>query len=343
MNEHQFMLEHYAGRSSRYTCPACEKPHEFSRYLDLQTGEHLGERVGRCSREAKCKYHYTPKQHFADNPGGSSFNTPFRVASVSKKPLPRLLPSVADALPWDVVERSLSRYECNGFVRGLATLFTEPLALDLARRYLIGTARGGGTVFWQVDDCRVVRTGKIIDYDASTLKRIKHRADGNEVVPQWAHTKLRRSGYQLRQCLFGQHLLATDGPRPVAIVEAEKTAVLCSIYLPGYLWLATGGCSASQFKDADVLAALRQHEVILFPDTGTTDKWEVQAKALRKAGVRVRVCRDLEAAQLNRPPNWDLADEFLAFAQTVVLTTGTVRWALTEPGGYPVFWDYLLA
>ncbi len=336
MNNHPFALQRYTGRASRYPCPACEKPHQFTRYLDTQTGEPVNERVGICNRVAGCGYHYPPKQFFADNPAHSAGAT--WAAPVWHKPLPPKRP--ADTLPWQVMERSLGHYASNAFVHGLAELLTEDVALSLARRYYVGTSQDGGTVFWQVDESGAVRTGKIIHYDADTLKRLKQWPNGRERTPQWAHTKLRGTGYQLRQCLFGQHLLALDRKRPVAIVEAEKTAVVCAVYLPAYLWLATGGCGAPQFKQPDVVAALRGREVLLFPDTGTIDKWETYAQELRKAGLRVRVRHDLEAPDLARPPNWDLADEFLAFAQPVVLTTGPVRWTLTEPDGYPVFWDY---
>jgi len=338
MNDFKFILERYTGRLSRYACPACEKPHQFTRYLNVQTGEHVGERVGICNREAHCGYHYTPKQHFADNP---NFNLTYVPSGLVQVPPRRAPERPADTLPWEVLQRSLGQYEGNAFVRGLSELYTKEVALDLARRYLLGTARNGGTVFWQVDAVGAVRTGKIIRYDARSLKRLKQTPDGREVVPQWAHTRLGRPGYQLRQCLFGQHLLAdANDTRPVAIVEGEKTAVLCAVYLPEFRWLATGGCGATQLKDLNVLAALRRYPVLLFPDTGTTDKWEQYARDLRQTGLRVQVRADLEAPNLARPPNWDLADEFLAFAHPITLITGTVKWALTEPNGYPVFWDY---
>ena len=340
MSEFQFKLQPYndKGRPSRFPCPACDGKREFTRYINAQTGEPLDERVGICNRQANCGYHYTPKQYFADNPNYNSFTTPCQHAF--KSPARALRPA-ADNVAWEVAKRSLGQYDRNPFVRGLAELLTNEVAFDLARRYHIGTTQNGGTIFWQVDERQRVRTGKIIHYDAETLKRIKRGANGNDVVPQWAHSKLGQTGFNLRQCLFGKHLLALPDDRPVAIVEAEKTAVLCSVFLPAYRWLATGGCGAPQLKDVEVLTALQScGKVLLFPDTGATDKWATYATEMRKAGVRVQVRDDLDAPNLARPPNWDLADEFLAFAHTSMLVTGPVRWALTEPDGYPIFWDY---
>ncbi|MBF9236772.1 hypothetical protein I2I05_05135 [Hymenobacter sp. BT683] len=337
MNDFKFILERFTKPSSRYTCPSCEKVRQFTRYISTETGEHVSERVGRCNHENSCSYHYTPKQYFADHPDGNSPTALYRPTSSTK--LAALKPIIG-TLPSDVVERSLGHYANNAFVRGLSILLTEEVALDLACRYYIGTARGGGTIFWQVDELYKARTGKIISYDAETLNRLKKNPDGSDIFPQWAHTKLRQSDFHLRQCLFGQHLLTASDSKPIAVVESEKTAVICSVYLPEFLWMATGGCGAPQFKYPEVLTALRHREIHLFPDTGATDKWNACAKEMHKAMLRVQVHSDLEDANLGRPSNWDLADEFLAFAQPIMLETGPVRWAITEPNGYPIFWDY---
>ena len=67
MEQHRFILEKYTGRNSRYECPNCGKPYQFSKYIDTHTGEVLNTIVGKCNRVDKCGYHYTPKQYFANN------------------------------------------------------------------------------------------------------------------------------------------------------------------------------------------------------------------------------------------------------------------------------------
>jgi hypothetical protein len=43
------------------------------------------------------------------------------------------------------------------------------------------------------------------------------------------------------QCLFGLHRITEDyQKKTIAIVESEKTAIVMSILLPHYIWLATG-------------------------------------------------------------------------------------------------------
>ena len=52
--------------------------------------------------------------------------------------------------------------------------------------------------------------------------------------------------------------------RAVAVVEAEKSAVILSEHFPEYLWMATGGLGEVQ---AEKFRPLRGRKVIFFPDT----------------------------------------------------------------------------
>ena len=65
----------------------------------------------------------------------------------------------------------------------------------------------------------------------------------------------------------------------VCVVEAEKTAVIMSEIYPQYLWMAAGGLS---MLNAEKLLPLRDHHVILFPDTDPNGKafghWQQIAK-----------------------------------------------------------------
>jgi rubredoxin len=63
----RFQLEKYRGPSTRYTCPECGKKKEFTRYIDIDTGNYIADHVGKCNREINCGYHYTPKQYFEEN------------------------------------------------------------------------------------------------------------------------------------------------------------------------------------------------------------------------------------------------------------------------------------
>ena len=60
------------------------------------------------------------------------------------------------------------------------------------------------------------------------------------------------------------HREGQGGRSPIAVVEAEKTAVILSELYPQYVWLAAGGLGEVQ---VDKFRPLRGHKVIMFPDT----------------------------------------------------------------------------
>ena len=69
MSDYRYSLAPYTGMNSRYRCPSCgDKDKTFTLYIDNETGEPIHPDVGRCSREVKCGYHYSPKQYLLFNP-----------------------------------------------------------------------------------------------------------------------------------------------------------------------------------------------------------------------------------------------------------------------------------
>ena len=122
-------------------------------------------------------------------------------------------------------------------------------------------------IFWQIDEFDQLRDGKIMHYRPDC-----HR--DHDRKPTWASYLLRKSGqlpkdWNNDHCLFGLHLLMEDvrwkmADVKVAVVEAEKTAVIMSEVKPEYIWLATGGKTELNVAKLRPLAG---HRIILFPDT----------------------------------------------------------------------------
>lgn len=267
MANFRFQLEKYSGIKSRYRCPSCKTRNSFARYIDIEHNKHLSTYVGRCNRESKCSYHYTPKQYFKNrcirpeitSPGSSTAHTEKPVSYISKY--------------WQ--EKSLRYYSQNNFVQFLLSLFDEEKVASLINNYQIGTSKKwkGATIFWQSDVNNRIRTGKIILYDPVIGKRIRKPYDHIG----WIHKELKLTGYNLQQCLFGEHLLLKHKNKTVAIAEGEKTALICSMFFPEYLWLATGGiCNLNLSK----LKPLIERKVILFPDLDAYDSWSKKADEL---------------------------------------------------------------
>jgi hypothetical protein len=299
---HKYILEPYKGLKTRYICPKCKhRSKTYTRYIDKETGNYLHDTVGRCNRENNCAYHYTPKQYFQDN--NFLFDKP-----INKKQLPAPVIKPPSEIPSGLFKSSLKSYESNNFVLFLNNLFGEEISSALISKYYIGTSKHwpGSTVFWQIDLSGKVRTGKIMLYNTSTGKRVKEPF--NHIT--WVHNTLKQDKFNLMQCFFGEHLLK-DKSKPVAIVESEKTAIIASVYLPGFLWLAAGSLTNLNTEKCTVL---KGRKVILFPDLNAFEKWSNKAKEL--SILSKFIVSDLlenKASDSDRKHGFDLADYLIKY------------------------------
>jgi len=288
--------------STRFVCPACKKRDKtFTLYIDTETNEALHHTVGKCDRLSKCGYHYTPKQYFIDN--NLAYTKP-----IFCKPPTLLKQQAISYIPDVVFTASLKQYSNNHFVQFLNTLFSDDVVQKLVHKYYIGTAKywQGTTVFWQVDALGKIHTGKLMLYNPTTGKRVKQPY--NHI--QWAHKTIGQAHFNLRQCFFGEHLLAHNN-RQVALVESEKTALIASVYLPDFIWLAAGSLSNLTLKKC---AVLKGKTVTLYPDLNGFEKWNAKAKEL-SAICEISVSDILEhnATQTEKQEGLDLADYLVGF------------------------------
>ena len=305
MNEHKYILEPYKGMNTRYRCPSCQQRDKtFSLYIDTETGEHIHPTVGRCNCESNCGHHYTPKQYFQDN--NISFDTPQPKAYKPRPVTPQ--PKRVSFIPVEVFKASLKAHETNHFVQFLINLFGIEVASQLVSRFFIATSKhwNGATVFWQIDTQGKVRTGKIMLYSPTTGKRVKNL----ELPVYWVHKALKQPEFELRQCLFGEHLLI-DKTKPVAIVESEKTAVVASVYLPQFIWVAVGSLAN---LNAEKCSILKGRTVTLFPDLNGFDKWSSKAKELSHLAIfTVSDLLERKATEAEKKQGFDLADYLIKY------------------------------
>nr|WP_321222305.1 DUF6371 domain-containing protein [uncultured Psychroserpens sp.] len=206
-------------------------------------------------------------------------------------------------------------YSNNLFIQYLKTKFVPVDIEDVIKRYFIGSSNhwNGATIFWQVDEEMRIRAGKVMLYNPSSGKRVKHpyphinwmhkvlHSDNYEILNTniiKCHTGVLRKDqnvlhkdnpFVLQQCLFGLHNLHNEIYKTIALVESEKTAIMMSIYLPCYLWMATG--SKSNFKSS-VLQPLKGRKIIAFPDKTEYKVWNAKSSILRKEGFNI-VCSEI--------------------------------------------------
>ena len=265
MNQYRYTLEPYKGMKTRHTCPSCGERKKFKYYIDTTTGEPIHPTVGKCNRADNCGYHYTPKEYFeANNIGNANnFAPTFRPAFKPEPPPSYIAP--------DVVKDSMKNYNSNNFVQFLIAFFGIETVQNLINKYPIGTSKqwSGANIFWQLDINGKVRTGKIMLYDATTGKRAKDKFN-------WVHSLLNTPDFNLQQCFYGERLLHNN-TKKIGIVESEKTAIICSVYYPDIVWIATGGKGNLHKLLTTRAGILANRNVILYPDLGLYSEWNAIA------------------------------------------------------------------
>ena len=306
MKNYRYQFEKYNGPTTRSVCPKCKDSRKtFVQYIDKETGKRVNPLVGRCNRESKCGYHYPPGEYF------KNLNIVEDNLFLRNHPIESPEPKTPTYIPIDLMKKSLLNYDQNNFVLFLINVFGTQITSGLIEKFSIGTSNHwpGATIFWQIDMEGKVRTGKIMRYNQVTGKRLKETRNNIH----WAHNTLGKTDFELQQCLFGEHLLHGNN-KPVAIVESEKTAIIASIYLPMYIWLATGGLS--NLTDEKCIN-LNGRSVTLFPDLNGFEKWNLRRKELshkiRGTCFKISSLLEKNATDMEREEGCDIADYLLKF------------------------------
>lgn len=292
------------GLGSKITCPECGAKKSFRQYFDGNTNQPINPKVGICDRKIKCGYHYTPKQYFLDNPNFENQRhfTYNNQTPELKKPEPP-----PGTIPFSYVEKSAS-YQSN-FVRFLCEFLTTEQISSIGDKYAIGATRNKEIIYWQIDIKGKVHTGKIMQYNPETGRRIKHENGSID----WVHNKLKHSGqlpenFNLQQCFFGEHLLKIYPDKMVAIVESEKTAVIASVYFHELVWMAAGNLNG---LSVDKCKVLKGRKVILFPDLKAFNIWKNKATVIQQeCDCQIEVSNLLEriASEQEKENGFDIAD-----------------------------------
>lgn len=333
-------LEKYKGRSTRHTCPGCNGKHEFSRYVDTSTGQYIADHVGMCNNLHKCGYHYPPAEFYKENPDKKTEARPY--VPIEQKQEPE---KPVQYIPATVAQATFRDYDKNNLALGLSYLFSPVVTTELIDKYCIGTAKlfPGACVYWQKDIEGRFRQCKIMQYDPLTVKRVK----GIDVV-FYGKKILKDPDANLQQSFFGEHLLNKRPGATVCITEAEKTAIVASVFMPQFIWIAAGGAvSGCKWMETKVHNVLKGRKVILYPDHGyyyrpkdkpekwitCFEKWSERAEAIRAiSGIDITVSELLERSGIEKDGS-DIADYLL-------MNRSPVKGIALNNSGYPALWDY---
>lgn len=311
--------------SRKYICPQCQHK-TFTLYID-EYGQALNEEVGRCDRQDKCRYHYSPREYFKDH---ETLDKTYRKnrRRTSSNHIRIVEPSFISP---DVFIPTIGKYECNSLMHFLHSVFDSKIGSamvdEIAVGYGVGTSKmfGGSPVFWQVDECGRIRSGKIMGYNPYSGKRIKEPENQVDWVHNITLISENKKQFNLQQCCFGCHRLITvekrfkaireecrqanisnDVSPIVALFESEKACLIVAMVL---MWLgspdllvpvASGGCQNFSVKDDSKrdpyhkIQVLKNRKVVIFPDEGKYDEWREKAMGLKNFSSEVYVSTIME-------------------------------------------------
>lgn len=140
-----------------------------------------------------------------------------------------------------------------------------------------------------------------------TGHRIKDENEPNQIT--WVHSilKYRRQlpkNWELTQCLFGEHLLGKYPDKPVCLVEAEKTALICAALMPKCIWVAVGG----KGQLGDKVEVLYGRTILAFPDSDAREKWIEKIKERPYLNIQISNILEKYATPEELNNSADIAD-----------------------------------
>ncbi|GAA4327944.1 DUF6371 domain-containing protein [Flaviaesturariibacter amylovorans] len=327
--DHRYQLQ-----KKTINCHVCGGKKSLKLYIDTATGLPLDETVGRCQRENKCGYHLKPREYFAQHPDSRPAFTP-NIAPIAPEKCP------VD-LPGSILTPTLSNYARNSFVKALLPLYPAERIEKVVGDYLIGTTAAGlaeeapdnlPAVFWFINAAGAIRAGQVKIFNEA-CKTVALQMGEHTLKAYWMHRVIKRqckakgeplpewyADYEAGEkvtCLYGAHLLKKYAGKPVAVVEAPKSAIIGALEYPGMVWVATTSLSYLTRERCRVLAGRRVH---LFPDTGILnprtgktcwDLWSERAGELADlAEFHVERVLEDNTTPEQKEQGYDLADYIL--------------------------------
>lgn len=206
----------------------------------------------------------------------------------------------------ELLDKMYNEKQIDNLTEFLKMRFSKDEVFTAMQNYLISGTNSfwfNSTIFWQIDDKERIHAGKIMQYDRFTGKRIKEPY--NHI--NWLHKATKEPDFNLNQCLFGLHRITEDYQKTIAIVESEKSAIIMSILLPHYIWIATG--SKGNFK-YEMLKPIKKRNIVSFPDKGEYNNWLNRATELNSIGFKIAVSEIIENTDFEN--GYDLADYYLS-------------------------------
>lgn len=270
---------HLDTSSKKFNCPACDQK-RFVRLVDMHTGAYCASEYGRCDREMSCGYFKYPKgdtlntkschtkPNLVKNPLKGICSAPGLSTDIRNNHNTQNTHQPISHIPESIYLESMKQMKENTLYQWLSNKYSDSMTVNICLKYGVGSNpyHTQQTAFWQIDSQGRKRTAELIQY-LPTGKRDRKRN------PNWMHSILTKKGlikdFNLEQVPYGAHLLQ-ENRRKVAVVEGAKTAIVCALEYPEFLWIGTQGAHGLNNRLLDIL---NPSQTILVPDSGFDDVW----------------------------------------------------------------------
>lgn len=262
------------GKTMKFTCPQCGRKERFCRYWDHSIGDWCRDTLaGKCDRVNNCGY-----EKFPDKDASCRAVIIRHEISTPKHAETPLIPMNAQWNEW----KSIGARNC--LTEWFRSMFGKEVADQVWDEYGATAVDNSRVAFWQFSGDGTAVTARVIPY-----KPDGHRDKGKAMY--WAHNTLKTKGYNPAKHLFGlRHAMGCKAAR-IAVVESEKSALLCECarrrygIFNDYVFVATGGATFLQTTLDGDRELLGDRDVYLFPDRDSAGcQWRENA-AKHNAGV----------------------------------------------------------
>lgn len=325
MSQYQFELEK---GSNKVHCPSCGKKRAV-RYMDNGTGQPLPEKYAKCDRVENCAYHESP---YKDGYAKEHSNNTFKAVKMPE------IKSEIVTIPNEYVIASIgdrtNQREKNTLYKYMSTFIDKEKVNRAFDMFKIGTVRNqfflnnsvrtenleGCSIFWLLNEAGHAQGGEIAYIDPVTGSTYKH--EGQRCTRAvWTHyigkeksspdgpsdwilkfkDQTQSVTVNKKPHLFGLHQLRGKHlKKPIAIVEAPKTALIASCFYPQFTWMAAMSVTGLTMEK---LEPLKSHRIILYPDKGKFAKggkdgaflsWKKKCIQFSKEGYMIHISNVLE-------------------------------------------------
>jgi hypothetical protein len=272
------MFKYVLSNKRRSDCPFCGKRGKYSAYIDTKTNELASIEYGMCS---SCQESKRPPDNYISS---ESIHVDDEKLGYYE----------ADTLMINtILQYYKPQYHIhNNFIEGLESRFGKAPVARAVHLFKLGKFRdsyeceSSAVVFPYLYTDTHCCTGKLMWFD-NDLHRIK---EGKKQYPRFLHNLIYTDDrgthydfndydtdddmndiivpFKLKLCLFGHNQIINDKKKTICLVESEKTAVIMSIVLPEFIWVASGGKTLIQ--DYKFLF-FTGRKCLVFPDLSEDD------------------------------------------------------------------------